>query len=287
MAGRFIKLYDKILSWEWYKNTNVKVLFLHLLLKANYKDLSFEGHKILRGQLVTSLPSLSAELGMSPKQIRGSLDHLISTGEVTSRAYPRYRVITIVHYDDYQACDSPDGSQTAGERAVKGQAEGRLRAGSGQAEGSQRAASIEYIENIEQIEKIEQIENTPASRGKKAASDPAFILFWDAYPKKVSKPDAVRAWEKLKPDVDLVGSIMKGLQSWKESDQWNRDGGQYIPYPATWLNKRRWEDEAPKKEQQDSSASRPVKTVAAQAYTQRDYSDEDAAAWRRMLEGLE
>lgn len=158
MAERFIKLYDKILKWEWYKNINVKVLFLHLLLKANYKDLSFEGHKILRGQLVTSLPSLSAELGMTTKQIRGSLEHLISTGEVTSKTYPRYRIITIIHYDDYQSDGRQNGSQRAGEWAVKGQAEGRQTAGSGQAEGSQRAASIEYIEQIEDIEKVEQID---------------------------------------------------------------------------------------------------------------------------------
>ena len=147
MADRFIKLYDKILKWEWYKNINVKVLFLHLLLKANYKDLSFEGHTIRRGQLVTSLVSLSAELGLTQKQIRGSLEHLIATGEVTSRSYPRYRVITIVHYDDYQSEGRQNGSQRAGERAGKGQAEGK-----------QRAASIEYIEQIEDIEKIEQIE---------------------------------------------------------------------------------------------------------------------------------
>lgn len=167
MADRFIKLYDKILKWEWYKNTNVKVLFLHLLLKANYKDLSFEGHKILRGQLVTSLPSLSAELGMTTKQIRGSLEHLIATGELTSKSYPRYRVITIVHYDDYQSDGRQNGSQTAVERAPKRQPEGSQRAGSGQAEGSQRAASIEYIEQIEKIDKVEQIEERGGRTAKR------------------------------------------------------------------------------------------------------------------------
>ena len=279
MAGRFIKLYDKILGWEWYRNTNVKVLFLHLLLKANYKDLSFEGHKILRGQLVTSLPSLSAELGMSTKQVRGSLDHLIATGEVTSKAYPRYRVITIVHYDDYQAYDSLEGSQTAGERAVKGQSKGRLRAGSGQAEGSQRAASIEYIENIEQIEQVEQIDTSPDSR--KAKTDDLFSVFWHEYPKKVSKPDALKAWKKLKPDSGLLQEILSGLSRWKESDQWNRDGGQYIPYPATWLNKREWEDDI-------SPAvvkTAPVKKVSAAGYEQRDYGSEDDLAYQRMIAG--
>ena len=74
MAGRFIKLYDKILSWEWYSDINTFRLFVHLLLKANYKDLNFEGRKILRGQLVTSLSSLSSQTGLTVRQVRVSLD---------------------------------------------------------------------------------------------------------------------------------------------------------------------------------------------------------------------
>jgi hypothetical protein len=125
-------------------------------------------------------------------------------------------------------------------------------------------------------------QNPTRGGAKKPTDDPAFILFWDAYPKKVSKPDAVKAWEKLKPDVDLVGSIMKGLQRWKESGEWQQNDGQFIPYPATWLNKRRWEDDI----RPASQTPAPVKTVAAQAYTQRNYSDEDAAAWKMMLEEI-
>jgi hypothetical protein len=276
MAGRFIKLYDKILKWEWYKNINVKVLFLHLLLKANYKDLSFEGHTIQRGQLVTSLPSLSAELGLSTKQIRGSLDHLIATGEVTSKSYPRYRVITIVHYDDYQANDSQDGSQTADERAAKRQSKGSQRAGSGQAEGSQRAASIEYIEQIEKDRNIEQIDRPPRPAKKDELQENGFEAFWMMYPRKVSKQDAMNAWKKIKPDVETVGAILAGLSKWKGSDQWTRDDGRYIQYPATWLNKRMWEDDVqPARHQEPAKPVKPVKTVTAQQYEQRDYSSVD------------
>ena len=158
MADRFIKLYDKILKWEWYKNTNVKVLFLHLLLKANFKDMSFEGHKILRGQLVTSLPSLSSELGMTTRQIRVSLDHLIMTGEVATKSYPRYRVITIIHYDEYQSDGRQNGSQMTGRTAAKRQSNDSQMTGGRQADDSQMTASIEYIESIEGIEKKEHIE---------------------------------------------------------------------------------------------------------------------------------
>jgi hypothetical protein len=264
MAGRFIKLYDKILSWEWYKNINVKVLFLHLLLKANYKDLSFEGHTIRRGQLVTSLPSLSAELGMSTKQIRGSLDHLIATGEVASKAYPRYRVITIVHYDDYQAYDSQDGNQTAVERAVKRQAKGSQTAGSGQAEGSQRAASIEYIEQKEDIEKIEPIERSRAASRFIPPPKEAILYFC--------------LDNNLNLNVDRFYDYYS-MQGWKLSN-----GNPMRDWQAA---VRQWVSRDQKRAVQASApAPRQVKQVPAQQYEQRDYGKEDSEAMQRQIEEL-
>ena len=61
--------------------------------------------------------------------------------------------------------------------------------------------------------------------------------------KKRAKQSALKAWEKLKPDDDLFTKIMQGLVRWKQSPDWLKDDGQFIPYPATWLNGRRWEDE--------------------------------------------
>lgn len=71
----------------------------------------------------------------------------------------------------------------------------------------------------------------------------SFDDFWKAYPKKVSKANALKAWKKLKPNDDLVREILSALEEQKQSSQWQKDNGQFIPYPATWLNGRRWEDE--------------------------------------------
>lgn len=70
-----------------------------------------------------------------------------------------------------------------------------------------------------------------------------FEKFWQAYPKKTAKQAALKAWAKLSPDKELLGTILAAVERDKQSDQWQRDGKQYIPYPATWLNGRRWEDE--------------------------------------------
>lgn len=70
-----------------------------------------------------------------------------------------------------------------------------------------------------------------------------FADFWQQYPKKVAKLDALKSWRKLKPSSRVLADLMAGLAIQKASDQWRKNGGEFIPHPATWLNKRRWEDE--------------------------------------------
>lgn len=71
----------------------------------------------------------------------------------------------------------------------------------------------------------------------------AFYAFWGAYPKKKGKQAAEKAFEKLKPDDELLNIILTALEEQKKSAEWQKDNGQFIPYPATWLNGKRWEDE--------------------------------------------
>lgn len=73
--------------------------------------------------------------------------------------------------------------------------------------------------------------------------DELFDQFWQAYPKHVAKKPARRAWDKLHVDTDLLAKILAALAWQKRTDDWQRDGGRYIPNPATWLNGGRWEDE--------------------------------------------
>ena len=68
----------------------------------------------------------------------------------------------------------------------------------------------------------------------------AFDVFWSAYPKKVGKEAARKAFAKVGVSVDV---LVNAVEQQKLSAQWQRDNGQYIPNPATWLNQGRWEDE--------------------------------------------
>ena len=67
----------------------------------------------------------------------------------------------------------------------------------------------------------------------------SFEIFWKAYPKRVAKEDAIKAWNKIKMDESVLSKILDAI---KVQDLAKQDK-KFVPYPATWLNKKRWEDE--------------------------------------------
>lgn len=79
--------------------------------------------------------------------------------------------------------------------------------------------------------------------GASLGGETSFDVFWKAYPKKVGKDDARKSFDKRKPDAALVIAILRAVEQQKSSPGWLKDGGQYIPNPATWLNQGRWQDE--------------------------------------------
>ncbi|MGL5004271.1 MAG: hypothetical protein ACRDAM_15135, partial [Casimicrobium sp.] len=80
-------------------------------------------------------------------------------------------------------------------------------------------------------------------KGKGSRDATMFETFWSAYPKKVGKDDAQRAFEKRNPDAETLGAMLAAITVQAASAQWQKDGGQYIPNPSTWLNQGRWKDQ--------------------------------------------
>ena len=77
-------------------------LFIHCLLKANWKEKEWQGKVIKRGTFVTSQDKLSEQLDLSKRQIQLSFKKLIETKEIKKKGYSKYTLVTIVKYDDYQ-----------------------------------------------------------------------------------------------------------------------------------------------------------------------------------------
>jgi hypothetical protein len=85
--------------------------------------------------------------------------------------------------------------------------------------------------------------NGTGLRARIVVEDAAFDTFWAAYPRQVGKDAARAAWRKRNPTSELVTQILAALEWQRRSDQWIRDGGRFVPNPATWLNQGRWQDE--------------------------------------------
>lgn len=83
----------------------------------------------------------------------------------------------------------------------------------------------------------------PAARGTVHKFPPGFEVLWAEYPRKVGKDAAARAFAKRRPDEALLAGMVAAVRVQRGSEQWLRDGGQYIPHLSTWLNEGRWMDE--------------------------------------------
>lgn len=119
MQGDYVKLNRNILNWEWWSDIKTCRLFVYCLLKANWKDAKFRGTDVKRGSFVSSVAKMSCETQLSEREIRTALNHLKSTGEVTSKSTSRYTIFTVVNYDLYQESDKQTDRQETNKRQTK------------------------------------------------------------------------------------------------------------------------------------------------------------------------
>ena len=113
----WIKLHRQILEWEWYSDTNTFRLFLHLLLKANFKDQNHKGKLVKKGFLITGREQLSVETGLSVREVRTCLERLKKTNEIAVNSNSKGTEIEILNYDKYQQ----ETSETTSKRPANDQ----------------------------------------------------------------------------------------------------------------------------------------------------------------------
>ena len=114
-------------------------------------------------------------------------------------------------------------------------------------EGSRSASCVTVPNRTVPNQTIPTIPNSTEQNQRSDApqtlQETRFAEFWASYPKKIGKASCLKVWKKLKPTAELHERIMIALENQKRSDQWQREGGRFIPNPLTWLNQGRWDDE--------------------------------------------
>ncbi len=180
------------------------------------------GHLTINGNSMTTA-QLSRQVGLSVKETDSLLNELVYAG-VAKRT---------------------DDGTIFSSRMVKDEHLRNVRADAGRLGGNPNLLK----------QKVNQVDNhtdkqkpTPSSSSSSASSSsnktpkggPAgFDEFWAAYPKKEAKPTALKAFAKVTAPLEL---LLSAIAAQKKSEKWTKDGGQYIPMPATWLNGERWND---------------------------------------------
>ena len=98
----WIKLHRQFKDWEWYNKSEMVHLFIHCLIKSNFKEGNFQGIEVEKGSFITSLKHLSDETNISIQKIRTCLKKLQLTKEIDVKSTNKLTKITICKYESYQ-----------------------------------------------------------------------------------------------------------------------------------------------------------------------------------------
>ena len=174
MPTTFIKLDRSLADWRWFRDRNTLQLWIYILMCANITDHDFEKITVHRGELISSYDSLSKATGMTVKEVRTALGHLVETGEVAIRRFPKFSVISVINYNLYQGYGQGAGNQWA----VYGQSKGRQRA----LEGQQYKNEIIKEDNNEIMKECEEPKHPHGRLGNVFITDSEYNQFRSDYP---------------------------------------------------------------------------------------------------------
>jgi len=147
----FVKFDRNLLKWRWFQHPKTLAVWIWLIMKANVEDHDFEKETIHRGEVATSRRRISADTGLTEREVRTALEHLKSTGEVSVRIRPKYQVISIPEYSKYQ--DVPSGR-------ASGKSPSRVRQASG------KSPQYKNVRSKEEKNEKNDCVHTPPSRAE-------------------------------------------------------------------------------------------------------------------------
>lgn len=123
---------------------------------------------------------------------------------------------------------------------------------------SQQMSTKSTLDNVDDVDTVEQsrVEKSKEEKIYRSSNDnrsisgysEAFSKFWEEYPRKVGKKKAWESWKRFKC-YKIFDEIIESISLHKQSEQWEQNGGEFIPHPTTWLNRGGWEDEVRKKKE--------------------------------------
>lgn len=225
LSEGFVKWHRKVFESAIWQNPNDFRLAFALVGLVNWKESMFQGRngeviRVPRGSCITSAKTMKKLTRLSRQEIRTSLKHLEKADFLTTKPTNHFTMIHIRTYSKY----NDDPNQQVNQHST-----------------STQPAPNQHLTTIE--EGKERKEGEERKKTDTAQSMEGFDEFWKAYPRKVGKGDCKKIWVRLKPAIELQQRILEAVADQKQSNDWIKEHGKFIPHPSTWLNGERWEDE--------------------------------------------
>lgn len=225
MDRGWISIYRKIQDseiWSGEKFTKGQA-WVDMILMANHKDKTFfiRGNevKVKRGQIARAERTFCEKWGWSRGKVRRYFEWLETRHQIVQQKSKLISILTLVNYNKFQQNGTSD-STTDGPQTVQ------------------------QTDQNNNVNKDKNDKKDTITKDKKTIDH--FELFWKAYPKKVAKKVAYQSYSKISQSKEQLQIILKAIEEQKQSIDWTKDDGQFIPHPATWLNQGRWTDELQK-----------------------------------------
>ena len=270
----YTKLFNSIVtSTIWTEDDKTRIVWITMLALSNQ-----------HGEVMASIPGLARVAGVSVDDCEAAIVKFLSPDKYSRtadhegrRALPINGGWELLNHAKYRAMASREDTKNANaerQRKFKERQKGNASVTQGNASVTQNM----HIADTDADADADTKTKTKKSKAK-AFSCAGFEDFWEAYPRRLGKVDAENAFRKATKTA-TIEEILNAIQSQKQTDAWIKDGGQFIPYPATWLNKGHWMNEV----EGQTKAPKPPEIPAPDGWEQiyepmddRAYYDPDGA----------
>ncbi|MFN3968497.1 hypothetical protein [Flavobacterium sp.] len=193
----FLKLSKNILEWQWYTDSNVSRLFLHILLKANFKPHNWQGHEINIGEFITSIDRLHVELNISVQSIKTALSKLERTNYIAIKPTNRFTLIKLLSSDVFSI------EHFASNKPLNYQLDNNQ-----QTSNNQSTTTNKEIDKIDFEERINIFQNEVLKFNNQFSNE-VLTDFFNYYSQKNSQTD------RAKFEEDKYWDTEKRLKTWK------------------------------------------------------------------------
>lgn len=193
----FVKLKREFLNWEWYQNSNMTRIMLHIYLNANYTLKKWEGNTIKPGEFLTSMKSISTALKINESTVTKNVNKLIETGYITKRSTNHYTIIKLCDSDIYE----PIGKQHINDVQTK----------------EDRSTTTKKVNKENNIEERKNIFKKEIFSFKNFDSK-TLMQFYDYWTEDCKQTGALR-FEK-----ETFWNTLTRLKNWKNYETTNNDG---------------------------------------------------------------